>query len=50
MYICKEPSIYDVQRNQVFDSPVHMRPHEPDTPHPPCGRPHAVDVKYTSLS
>jgi len=29
--------------------PVHMRPHEPDTP-PPCGRPHTVDMKYTSLS
>jgi len=35
-------------KNQVFDPPpVHMRPHGPD---PPCGRPHAVDMKYTPLS
>ena len=27
--------------------PVHMRPHGPDPP--PCGRPHAVDMKYTAL-
>ena len=28
---------------------LYMRPHEPDPPSP-CGRPHAVDMKYTSLS
>jgi len=33
-----------IKKNQVFDPPAHMRPHEPD-PLPPCGRPHAVDMK-----
>src|SRR6218665_3780625 len=28
---------------------VHMHPHGPNPP-PPCGRPHAVDMKYTPLS
>src|SRR6218665_1029548 len=39
----KGPSIYDVQKNQGFDlltPSVHMS----RTP-PPCGRPHAVDMK-----
>jgi len=38
-------------KNQVFDPfpPVHMRPHGLD-PLPLCGRPHAVDMKYTPLS
>src|SRR6218665_1032433 len=37
-------------KNQVFDplASVHMRPHGPDPP--PCGRPRAVDMKYTPLS
>jgi len=32
-------------KNQDFDPSVHRRPREPDPPH--CGRPHAVDMKYT---
>jgi len=41
-------SIYDVhEKIEVFD-PL-LCPHEPD-PSPPCGRPHAFNMKYTSLS
>src|SRR6218665_2380006 len=29
--------------------PLHMCPHEPGSS-PPCGRPHAIDMKYTLLS
>jgi len=41
------PSIYDVPKNQVFD-PLPLSTCA--GPPPPCGRPHAVDMKYTSLS
>src|SRR6218665_350642 len=47
----KGSSIYDVHKKIRFLislPPVHMRPHGPDPP-PPCGRPHAVDMKYRSL-
>ena len=45
------PSIYNVHKKSDFLPPpsVHMHPHEPD-PLPLCGRPRAVDMKYTSLS
>src|SRR6218665_1361869 len=44
-------SIYDILKKiGVFPPlPVRMRPHEPE-PSSPCGRPHATDMKYTSLS
>jgi len=48
----KGSSIYDVHKKIGFLIPlptVHLRPHEPDPP-PPCGHPHAIDLKYTSLS
>jgi len=38
-----------LQENQVFDLPSSLCPHEAD-PSFLCGHPHAVDVKYTSLS
>jgi len=45
------PSIYDVHKNIPFLTPlhpsVHMRLHGPDPS--PCGRPHAVNMKYTLL-
>jgi len=46
-----DPFMTSTKKNWVFDPPppVHMSPHGPDTP-PPCGRPHAVDMKYTPLS
>src|SRR6218665_1151478 len=50
VYRLKGPSTYDVHKKIGFltPSPVHMRPYEPDPF--PCGRPHAVDMKYTLLS
>ena len=48
----KGSSIYDVYKKigvLTHPSPVNMRPREPDPP-PHCGRPHAVDLQYTSLS
>jgi len=44
--LCIGPSIYDVHEKIGFLTPlpVHM------SQTPPCGRPHAVDMKYTSLS
>jgi len=43
----KGPFIYDVHNKIRFLTPplVHMRSHGPDPS--PCGRPHAVDMKYT---
>ena len=35
-------------KNRVFDPPLPV--HMGRTPLPPCGRPHAVDMKYTPLS
>ena len=34
IHFIKGSSIYDVQKNRVFDPPVHMRPHGPDPPPP----------------
>jgi len=50
-YSCigKGPSIYDVHKKSDFWPPSSPCPHEPD-PTPLCGRPHVVDMKYTSLS
>ena len=47
----KGSSIYDVHKKTRFSTPpsVHVSTIMSRTP-PPCGRPHAVDMKYTWLS
>ena len=48
LYILGVIHLWRPQKNYVFD-PSPLCPHGPD-PLLPCGRPHAVDVKYTPLS
>jgi len=59
-YLSKEtilPSLYNNNpfmtstKNWVFDPlPLYTSVHMSQIPLPSCGRPHAVDMKYTSLT
>jgi len=46
----KGPSIYCVHKNRVFDPSPCAHAYTWTGPPPPCGLPHAVDMKYISLS